>query len=500
MGDFSPLREGFRELNNLLLDRQQWDAKHAERKAAQETNRLNQLNSFEQQKFQNQMAIGNQELKKLGQEQTARAFDFEVQKADRKYALDLKKWEADKDRQADVREAHKAGMTEFQDKQNELLKLAKPQEVNFAVLGVDERMFTNPGFVEYMGSWLEKRGERLGDDGKIYDTATGELKLVPGNDQNENLHYAVRAGEMFETTPEDTQDSLDLMIEEYEALEIKSKLGGHSTYSHGDRARAKRDMHELKPLIEETEEQLSDEGLAEYYDDLATRLTKNSQWFGKGGETEMAAGSLTMAKVAQDKANSYRDQHFGTESRDATQEDMLERGKQKGEKEAKPPTGLMTEKQMVSTIEGFYGTKDALGNIIVGDKLQPKILTVEGVANRLAKQLAEERGVRSDMVRADAVQAAKEEVEALEKGYFSEIEKAKTMPEQRVKLMIKTHFPNFKDKNVDRMRKHIVKKVEAGHFFKLELQRLAGDKKIPTYKPSRKIAQMRGGFTSKRGR
>jgi hypothetical protein len=57
MAKFDALREGFREMNNMLIDSQQWDEKHKANEADRQFRGIMLQNNLEQRAFENGMAL-----------------------------------------------------------------------------------------------------------------------------------------------------------------------------------------------------------------------------------------------------------------------------------------------------------------------------------------------------------------------------------------------------------------------------------------------------------
>jgi len=84
---YEPLREGFREFNRLLLDSQQWDAKHQAAAAQQERENTRLQSQLELQQFNKEMAMHNLELSKRGEQRAVTRLRADLENAEKNYLL-----------------------------------------------------------------------------------------------------------------------------------------------------------------------------------------------------------------------------------------------------------------------------------------------------------------------------------------------------------------------------------------------------------------------------
>lgn len=90
MSVYEPLRDTFREFNNMLIDAQQWDERHAQNTADRELKQQMLLSELEQQQFNNNMANKEFTLRRQGQERLAEESLFNRMHTNRKWDLEKK--------------------------------------------------------------------------------------------------------------------------------------------------------------------------------------------------------------------------------------------------------------------------------------------------------------------------------------------------------------------------------------------------------------------------
>lgn len=107
MAMYEPIRDAFREMNNLMLDSQQWDERRAQINSDREFKQQMLMSELEQRRFNNDMAVKEGLLRERGEQRLADGAAFRRFDANRK-------WEVEKELAADNQEWHGERMAKSQ--------------------------------------------------------------------------------------------------------------------------------------------------------------------------------------------------------------------------------------------------------------------------------------------------------------------------------------------------------------------------------------------------
>jgi hypothetical protein len=335
------LREGFRELNRMLIDSQQWDARHAQRQADNEFKHAQLQSNLQQQDFNNRMTTARLELANRGETRAAEKMridlanynkDYKLRKADQTLRHNADNRAATTAKQATEIFNRNKGLWEEQDEENNLrmrqlqseVELAeqktRTERVNFNKFMSPDQL-ANPQLMQQLRTLFAKDGIRINPDG----TTPNDMKVY---DIDDVVAQTEAISEQYEDTHTKVNQSINQLTEQYATLKAQAK--GSDNYNLRERGLAKAQMNKIKPQIQEHKRFFSTEGQLEFNESKATNFLQKAAYLKAIGQTELATTYEKSAKRHQDivlaMANEIGDQQTAREkaARKAAEENGIE--------------------------------------------------------------------------------------------------------------------------------------------------------------------------------
>lgn len=552
MPAFEPLRAGFRELNRLLIDSQQWDARHEARQAEQELQRTQYLHGLEQQAFQNHMKMAAHELALRGEDRLAEATaqnilesQHRMDMANKRYGLDVNQDARAASKLEMEREAHRQDMIQQKAKTDEILYQTEPVALSFSGM-LPQRFMENNEFMTALNeSIAAPEGFVVNPDGSAA-LVDGEPVMIKRNIIAREYAPRVRAlMSAYDDTPQVMENQLETMTKQYD--DLKKVAAQKSPYRRHEAAAAKKQMASLEPQMMEAAQQLSPAGMLDYHRNKADELSQYALWLESMGDSELAnrvASGITHHQTAiRSIEDDLRAAGETTEAKrpamfQAWQKDIGEDGRSvpagkwsydwtnleapwvemsSGQRYKQLPTnitfdepyetiskegvgegpavlpGTLTEKEMLKFPQ--FGKEDQLGKLFYPDALKPTVQTLRQVTNSIFKNRFNENPAR----RKDANLEAQRLVTTMAGRYFNNVDEIRAMDSDLIKaayigyvdagqIKPKSKRPSLKD-----MKQAIIDK-EYRDYAKA-MKKIAGNPRINVARPNKHLRGVLEGLS-----
>lgn len=292
MAMFEPMREGFRELNRMLTDRQQFNAQHeADRAAREQAHEMNMgrlQNQMENQEFNRQMDKARLAIAQAGDARAERVFAFNQMDSNRKHELAVQEAERtgnwNNERIAASKQGRMQGMAAAQ-KSMQQVTPGPSQVGNF----VRPEVLTNPDAAAEMNQLMANEGVAVNSEGQFVDPNTGQQKFLSPVKQNQYAHMWSGLDAKYGNNRAEKMTNianLESAIKEQTSI-IKND---GNQYKHNEVAQAKHKRNQLKGQLAEENKYFSTEVQMAEAEGNIVRLTQAAGSYRMMGNEDAARG------------------------------------------------------------------------------------------------------------------------------------------------------------------------------------------------------------------
>ena len=288
MASYQPLRDAFKDINQMITDSQQWDAQHKQNALANERKDIMLQSELQQREFTNSMAQKKFQLEQMGEQRAAKALDQQILNQNRNWGIA----KAESDRSAALHpgalkkqrldlEAQRDTNTMLSLEADRALYDAEVVPVTLKDVITDPNVYQNPAYIAEVNQTANAMGLLLREDNNFYNAETGEPAQLKRSEQTALQMAGVAAAEIHRDA--DAERGIARQQLYQQGLEIDKqlkKLNPDNRMNLAKRAELKRDQQAiLKAAYELRQEGIADrsaEGLYNKADRLMRAAVKMS--------------------------------------------------------------------------------------------------------------------------------------------------------------------------------------------------------------------------------
>jgi hypothetical protein len=349
-----------------------------------------------------------------------------------------------------------------------------------ATIGKDS-LKNNPGMHTEMNARAEAEGYYVNLDGGVVtvDEDGNEVPLLMSRQQQDAIHiWAGGIAEKYEDVDGQAEEALDQIKVAFTDLESqKGDVGRDGGMGNIAAAHIRAQQNKLMGQAKRVGALLTPSGRQKTLYDTADRLTARARVLDEFG-TPRAKDAADGLRADADDKRAQAAEIFDDQQNIRTANAKLAK--------EKSPKGELTEAGMFEHIRKRYGVEGPMGKFIVGDKLKPKVATIEGYALRLYQATDKASGKR-----AESANMADEIIRRSETTYWNMIEKIEgknknnMYTKQELIDFINKVSPNYKGRaTVGAVRRHLLNSRKS--WYGKQLRSLPeADPLMPIYLPNR---------------
>lgn len=536
MALYDPIRDGFREFNNLLLDAKQWD----ERNAAAEADRAYRHSVLEsnlvQREFENQMTQKRFILAQSGDVRAERQLNATI--ADQKARLEIANKQlgiSQANQKINAEELTLKKAKHVQDMRivtaqaNNLSRPYEPVDVDLNGL-VPERNSTDPA---YMG----ELNEITGQFGAFVDTdllpktlnADGSSTVVQLSpvDQQKFVPIVMGLNAKY-TDPNGALKSRVTILDDQRVEQTKLANASGENYNQKERAFARREVNRLEGEINNEMAGFKNENVSETELRRATEMSALAAWQRNANMLDQADATDRMAQASYERAIAAKkaskgetiqtwkreldkdgnsvptgkfvwdsvDYNYSRKDKDGNvvvTTDLADLGLTADEPRALTAAergvggggekGLLTEAQMVR-VKDFYEA-EGMTAVFASDAVKPKLAGMRTIIARVHKNLG--GGAENRLLaKTESIQ----KIEELESAYWDEVDQIPLKTKDKKKILRQLGVAPIKGRTrKQQIEDHLYDR------FAIAIRQIVGDDKMRVYRPNKTTRQMTRGLT-----